>query len=240
MSNKTKQRFGEKLEYLPPGIGPDARMLYGAHVNLQPLDTERHGRALWEAFQAQGGEAVWDYLPYGPFATCDEFCACYDALNAGGDPHFFAIIPKSTGLPAGVASYLNIVPVNGSIEIGHINLSPSLQGTTAATEALFLMMRHAMDDLGNRRLEWKCNALNDGSKSAAERLGFTFEGIFRQHMVVKGYNRDSVWFSIIDKEWSAIREAFFSWMHEDNFDASGKQRKSLSSLTKQVLKSKKK
>ena len=239
MSNRTKRRFGEKLDYLPPGIWPDERMLYGTNVNLQPLDTTRHGQALWDAFQAQGGEEVWDYLPYGPFATYDEFCVCYDELNAGRDPHFFAIIPKSTGLPAGVASYLNIVPSNGSIEIGHINLSPSLQRTTAATEALFLMMRHAMEDLGNRRLEWKCNALNAASRRSAERLGFTFEGIFRQHMVVKGHNRDSAWFSIIDKEWHSVRDAFFVWLREDNFDERGKQKKSLSSLTKKALEAKK-
>ncbi|MGI9481786.1 MAG: GNAT family N-acetyltransferase [Hyphomicrobiales bacterium] len=236
MATGDDRPLGEKLDYLPPNVWPDGRMLYGASVVLQKLDMNVHGEDLWQAFSVDEKGAIWDYLPYGPFASRSGLDECYGQLGACGDPLFYAIVPNSSGRAEGVASYLNIVPANGTIEIGHINLAPSLQRTYEATEALFLMMRHAMDDLGNRRLEWKCNANNAASCRAAERLGFTFEGVFRQHIVVKGRNRDSAWFSIIDKEWPGLREAYFAWLKPENFSREGKQKKALSKLTKAALK----
>jgi len=234
MAKNAPPQLGEKLDYLPPGVRPDGRMLYGTSVTLQKLDMQVHGEGLWQAYSADKAGAIWDYLPYGPFANQAELVSGYEKLSAGNDPFFYAIIAKSSGRVEGVASYLNIVPVHGSIEIGHINLAPSLQKTRAATEALFVMMRHAMDDLGNRRLEWKCNALNAGSRRAAERFGFTFEGVFRQHFIAKGRNRDSAWFSIIDKEWPPLREAYLTWLKDENFDARGKQKIPLSKLTQKA------
>jgi RimJ/RimL family protein N-acetyltransferase len=230
-----KPTLGEKLAYLPPNVRPDGRMLYGTSVNLQKLDMQVHGDDLWHAYSADKAGAIWDYLPYGPYEDPAGLVAGYEALSSGSDPFFYAILPKPSNRAEGVASYLNIVPGHGSIEIGHINLSPSLQRTRAATEALFLMMRHAMDELGNRRLEWKCNGLNARSRRAAERLGFTFEGVFRQHFIAKGRNRDSAWFSIIDKEWPPLRAAFLTWLNDDNFDDAGKQKTSLSKLTRAAL-----
>ncbi len=230
-----KARLGAVVKQPPPNVRPDGRVLFGATVTLEKLDLARHGDGLWQAFSADKAGAVWTYLPYGPFEGQAEFERCYKVLSDSGDPLFYAIIPRATRVPAGVASYLNIVPQHGSIEIGHINLSPALQHTREATEALFLMMRHAVDDLGNRRLEWKCNALNAASRSAAERLGFTFEGIFRQHLVVKGRNRDSAWYSIVDGEWPHLREAFLTWLNDDNFTAKGAQKKALSELTQAAL-----
>ncbi len=210
-------------------------MLYGRTVSLEKLDLRRHGRHLFEAYSADAQGAIWDYLPYGPFDAQSDLEECYGALSAAGDPLFYAVVPSGSRKPEGVASFLNIVPAHGSIEIGHINFSPTLQNTCAATEALFLMMRHAMDDLGNRRLEWKCNNLNEGSKIAALRLGFTFEGVFRQHMVVKGRNRDSAWFSILNTEWPELRAAFQNWLDPQNFGEDGTQKTRLSSLTKKAL-----
>ena len=143
---------------------------------------------------------------------------------------FFAIVDLASGAASGMASYLNIVPANGCIEIGHIWFAPPLQKTRAATEAIFLMIRHAFEDLAYRRVEWKCNSLNEASKRAARRFGFTYEGTFRQHMVIKGRNRDTAWFAMLDHEWPAIRAAFERWLDPDNFDAAGRQRKSLAAL----------
>lgn len=230
-----KAKLGVAVKQLPPNVRPDGRVLFGATVTLEKLDLARHADGLWQTFSADKPGAIWSYLPYGPFEGQAELERCYKALSDAGDPLFYAIIPRASRVPAGVASYLNIVPQHGSIEIGHINLSPELQHTRAATEALFLMMRHAMDDLGNRRLEWKCNALNAASRSAAERLGFTFEGIFRQHLVVKGRNRDSAWFSLLDGEWPHVRGAFLDWLKDDNFTAKGAQKTALSELTQSAL-----
>ena len=149
---------------------------------------------------------------------------------ARDDPLFFAIIEQASGKASGMASYLNIVPDMGCIEIGHIWFAPPLQKTRAATEAIFLMMRHVFDDLGYRRLEWKCNALNEASMRAARRFGFTYEGTFRQHMVVKGRNRDTAWFALLDREWPAVRAAFERWLAPENFDGQGRQRMSLTAL----------
>jgi RimJ/RimL family protein N-acetyltransferase len=176
-------------------------------------------------FDASRDPAIWSYLPYGPYESVDAMRERVAEMVGTLDPLYFAIVRD--GQPQGIASYLRIEPKHGAIEIGHIWFGTPLQRTTAATEAIYLLARHAMDDLGYRRFEWKCNALNEKSRRAAERFGFTFEGVFRNHMVVKGQNRDSAWYSIIDSEWPAIRAAFERWLAPENFDENGSQRRPL-------------
>ena len=202
-----------------PGRGP----LEGRLCRLEPLDPERHADSLYKANGVDAEGRNWTYLPYGPFDTFDGYRAWMDETCRGRDPFFYAVVDPATGGATGLASYLRIDPANGSIEVGHINYSPLLQRTPAATEGMYLMMKHAFD-LGYRRYEWKCNALNAASRAAAERLGFSFEGVFRQAAVVKGRNRDTAWYSVIDGEWPALREAFRRWLDPSNFDAQGRQR----------------
>jgi RimJ/RimL family protein N-acetyltransferase len=214
-----------------PGLIPARAPLEGLHARVEPIDPRRHAEELYAASHGvPGGEAIWRYLGYGPWPDVDVFRAWLRDCAAQHDPIFFAIRDRASGKACGMASYLNIVPKNGSIEIGHIWFAPKLQRTTAATEALYLMIRHAMDDLGYRRMEWKCNALNEASRRAARRLGFRFEGIFYRHMIVKGRNRDTAWYSIIDSEWPAIRANPQAWLAPENFDAQGRQKRSLSAI----------
>jgi RimJ/RimL family protein N-acetyltransferase len=214
-----------------PARPPDRAPIVGATVRIEPLDPERQARALFSAsHQRDGGELLFRYLPYGPFAGFADFRAWLDKCAATKDPLFFAVVDGGTGSPQGMTSYLRMAPDHGVIEIGHIWFSPALQRTRQATEAIYLMARYAFDDLGYRRLEWKCDALNDPSRRAAERFGFTFEGVFRQHLVVKGRNRDSAWFSILDGEWPAVRSAFEGWLAPENFDEAGAQRRSLAEI----------
>jgi RimJ/RimL family protein N-acetyltransferase len=224
---------GPPVEPPPSGRSPERAPLAGAHVRLEPVDVAAHAASLYARSHARPeDEALWTYLAYGPFADQGAFAAWLEEQARSEDPLFFAIVERASGAASGMASYLNIVPANGSIEIGHIWFAPPLQKTRAATEAIFLMMRHVLDDLGYRRLEWKCNALNEASMRAARRFGFTYEGTFRQHMVVKGRNRDTAWFAMLDHEWPARRAAFERWLAPDNFDAAGRQRTSLGALTK--------
>jgi RimJ/RimL family protein N-acetyltransferase len=176
-------------------------------------------------FAASRDEAIWTYLMYGPYESVDGMRARLAEIDRIGDQLFFTVVRD--GEPQGIVSYLGIEPEHGTIEIGDIWFGTPLQRTTAATEAIFLLARHAFDDLGYRRLEWRCNALNAKSRRAAERFGFTFEGIFRNHMVVKGQSRDTAWYSIVDDEWPAIRAAFEDWLAPDNFDERGVQRRPL-------------
>ena len=177
---------------------------------------------------------MWTYLPYGPFTCFDECCRWLEPASRSDDPIFFAIVDALTGTASGVASYLRIDPANGSIEVGHIALSPRLQRSTPVTEAMFLMMRWAFAS-GYRRYEWKCNALNQTSRRAAMRLGLSYEGVFRQAAVVKGRNRDTAWYAATDLEWPALQDAFTRWLDPGNFDASGLQRVSLAILTEPIL-----
>ena len=223
------QQVGPAVDPLPSGRAPGRAPLQGTHVRLEPVDVAAHAPSLYALSHGRPeDEALWTYLPYGPFAGQGEFERWLDERARSSDPLFFAVIEEQSGQASGMASYLNIVPTNGSIEIGHIWFAPPLQKTRAATEAVFLMMRHVFDDLGYRRLEWKCDALNEASKCAARRFGFTYEGTFRQHMVVKGRNRDTAWFALLDREWPAVRAAFERWLDPANFDAAGRQRASLS------------
>ena len=211
-----------------PAAWPGPEPLEGRHVRLERLDAGRHGPGLFAAGHGPGADPrLWDYLPYGPFPDEAAFAAWLTGMAAARDPVFFALVDPGTGRPCGMASYLRIAPEHGSIEIGHIWFGAGLQRTTAATEAIFLLAARAFDGLGNRRLEWKCDAANARSRRAAARFGFTFEGVFRQHMVVKGRNRDSAWYSILDGEWPAVRAAFERWLDPANFDAAGVQRTAL-------------
>jgi RimJ/RimL family protein N-acetyltransferase len=199
--------------------------MYGRTVMLEPLDPALHAADLWNA--VRGHDEIWQWLFDGPFATEAEFTADIEAKQAAADRSFFAIISAELGAAAGYASYMRIEPAHGVVEVGNILLSPGLQRTTAATEAMFLMARHVFDDLGYRRYEWKCNAENEPSRRAALRLGFSFEGIFRQHMVIKDRNRDTAWFAMLDQEWPAHKRAFEAWLDPSNFDSGGIQRKKL-------------
>jgi RimJ/RimL family protein N-acetyltransferase len=175
-----------------------------------------------------GHDEVWTYLADGPYQSEADLRRALEEKQAGTSAVFFAIVPQATGHIAGYASYMRMDPANGAIEVGNILLAPSLQRTVAATEAMYLMARHIFEDLGYRRYEWKCNALNEPSRRAALRYGFTYEGIFRQHMVIKGQNRDTAWFSMLDHEWPARKRAFEAWLDPANFDAAGQQRRPLS------------
>ena len=218
--------------FTPPARFPDATPIAGALVVLEPLDAARHGDALFAAAHGDGADArLWEYLPYGPFSGDREgFLAHLESEAPSSDPRFYAVVDRATGRAAGVVSFLRIEPAHGSIEIGHIWFGASLQRTPQATEAIYLLARHAFEVLGHRRLEWKCDDANARSKAAALRFGFAPEGVFRQHMVVKGRSRDSAWFSILDGEWPAVGAGFRAWLAPENFDAEGRQRASLAEL----------
>jgi RimJ/RimL family protein N-acetyltransferase len=216
-----------------PAPRPGRRTHEGRYGIVEPLEPPAHADALFAASHGDPERArIWDYLPYGPFASAAKFRAHLNAQAAGEDPLFFAIRPRASDRVEGVASLMSIEPEHRSIEIGHIWLGPGLQRTPAATEALYLLIAHALDDLGYRRMEWKCNAANAASRAAACRLGFIHEGVFYQHRIVKGANRDTAWFSILDYEWPALRANFETWLDPANFDQDRKQRRSLGDLNR--------
>ncbi len=219
--------LGPLLPNWTPPPRPARADLPGRYARLEPL-TPDHAPDFFAA--AEGHDWIWDYMPDGPFAKEADYLAWSERAQRSPDPHFFAIRDLETGKATGVASYLRITPEAGSIEVGNICLTPALQRTRAATEAMALMMGWAFD-AGYRRYEWKCNALNLPSRAAAQRLGFSFEGVFRQAIVVKNRNRDTSWFSVIDSEWPALKQAFDTWLAPENFDEAGQQRVSLSALT---------
>jgi RimJ/RimL family protein N-acetyltransferase len=203
----------------------------GRYVRLERLHADTHAALLYKAYD--GHDWVWDYMPSGPFASSAQFHRWMREATAPGDPLFHAIYDRETGEFGGFASYLRMKPASGSIEVGYIAMAPRLQRTRAATEAMYLMMKWAFD-AGYRRYEWKCDALNRPSRQAAQRLGFTFEGVFRQATVVKGRNRDTAWFAVIDSEWPALSEAFQFWLSPANFNPDGTQLERLSDLMKLV------
>jgi RimJ/RimL family protein N-acetyltransferase len=200
-------------------------------VVVRPLHAATDAAALFVASHPPHGETrIWTYLSYGPYADVEEMREDLATKERSEDPLFFTLASLPDGTPSGVAAYLRMIPEFGVIEIGHIWFGSHLQRTTAATEAIYLLARHAFDELGYRRLEWKCDALNAASRRAAERFGFTFEGVFRKHMVVKGRNRDSAWYAIVDDDWPPVREAFEQWLEPGNFDEAGRQRRELTEL----------
>lgn len=221
------QPVGEPLPDWQPRQAPPRTPMVGRLCRVEPLDPARHAGDLFAAFSEDSEGRDWTYLGYGPFASLDAFRGWLETSCLGADPLFHAIVDRQDGKALGMASYLRIDPAMGVIEVGHIHLSPALQGTAMATEAMVLMMARVFDELGYRRYEWKCNALNAASRRAALRLGFTFEGIFRQHMIVKGRNRDTAWFSILDNEWPQAKAAFEAWLAPENCDAEGRQKRGL-------------
>jgi RimJ/RimL family protein N-acetyltransferase len=226
--NKLNRPVGPVVDPLPPGAKPDLRPLNGRWTRLDAIKVSAHGQALFKSFVDTDPDAdVWTWLPYGPFASETDFLAWLKEREAARDPWFYAIIKHDGNLPLGMAAFMRHDAPNGVIEIGNIWMSPPLQRTRESTEAIYLMMRHAFEDLGVRRLEWKCDALNAPSRKAATRFGFEFEGLFRQHMIIKGRNRDTAWFAMIDKDWPKVRAGFEAWLLEGNFDGEGVQREVL-------------
>src|SRR5271165_6619755 len=210
---------------------PERIPLKGRWITLAPLDPAQHAEALYEGSHGDATrEDVWDYLFNGPFGSLAEFAADVDLKARAADPHYFAIVDNLTGGAVGYESLMRIDVPNRVIEVGGIMYTPAMQRTPGATEAQYLLAAYVFDDLGYRRYEWKCNNLNAPSKRAAERFGFTFEGVFRQHMIVKGRNRDTAWFAMLDSEWLARKAAYERWLKPDNFDAAGRQKVSLSDL----------
>ncbi len=229
--NDLGQPVGDTLVDWRPPPHPQGVILEGRFARLEPLLADRHAASLHAANGLAADGRNWTYLPYGPFDCLDAYRSWIESSCSDRDPLFYAVIERASGAALGVASYLRITPASASIEVGHINFSPRLQRTPAASEAMILLMKHAFE-LGYRRYEWKCDALNAPSRAAAERLGLSFEGVFRQATVVKGRNRDTAWYAAIDKEWPALAVAFSRWLDAANFDAAGRQRSSLSAATR--------
>jgi RimJ/RimL family protein N-acetyltransferase len=227
--NELGQPIGPALPGWQAPARPAQCRLKGRFCIVEPLDVEQHARALFDANSQDREHRMWTYLAYGPFAGFDEYERWLTDRAGSTDPLFQAFVDRKSGNAVGLGTFMRIDPPAGTIEVGHIAMSPVLQRSPAATEAMYLMMRHAFE-LGYRRYEWKCDALNAKSRRAAERLGFVFEGVFRRATVYKGRSRDTAWYSVVDSEWPALREAFERWLDRDNFDASGLQRTSLGDI----------
>ena len=233
-TNALGQPIGEPVPNWQPVSPPPRTAMEGQFCRLEPIDVDRHAADLFTAFRADEAHRNWTYLPYGPFETEAALRHWMVEGCMGSDPLFHAVVAKDTARAVGVASYLRIEPTVGVIETGHIHYSPLLQRKPAATEAMFLMMRRVFSELGYRRYEWKCDALNAPSRRAAERLGFRFEGIFRQATIYKGRNRDTAWYSILDREWPLLEQAFSAWLDPANFDEREEQKVSLTVLTDEL------
>ncbi|MFT5649886.1 MAG: RimJ/RimL family protein N-acetyltransferase [Yoonia sp.] len=230
-TNEHGQPIGPNVPAWTPCARPNQSQLTGWYASVERLDPAIHADDLFAAFATDTSGAMWTYMPNGPFTDRAVFDAFLAGAEVSTDPLFYAIINQITGRAEGFASFLRIDPAVGSIEVGFIAMSPLLQKTRVATEAMYLMMAHAMDDLGYRRYEWKCDTLNSPSKRAADRYGFTAEGVFRQATMYKGRNRDTAWFSILDGEWPAVRAGFLDWLDSTNFDADGVQKTALMTRT---------
>ena len=221
---KNKQPVGFAVNTLPPFSLPSAELLQGQYVDLVRI-TEQHIDALYNCFK-HIDEDSWTYLWYGPFDTKEDFSNFIHSFCLENDPYFFCVIHKESREVLGMLSLMRIDNTHGVMEVGHVHFGEKLKGTTQATESIFLTMQYAFD-LGYRRFEWKCDDLNAPSKKSALRLGFKYEGVFRQHIIYKGRNRDTAWFSILDKEWSTIKSNYEKWLHLDNFDVNGVQKTKL-------------
>ena len=234
-TNELGQPIGFPVPDWQPCQPPSRTAMEGRVCRVEPIDPDRHAADLHLANMADTEHRIWTYMGYGPFATEADYRAWMESACLGDDPLFHAVVDKASGKALGVASYLRIDPGPGVIEVGHINYAPALQRTVAATEAMFLMMCRVFDELGYRRYEWKCDALNAKSRAAAKRLGFQYEGVFRQATIYKGRNRDTAWFGMTDLDWPAIKAAFEQWLAPANFDGDGRQKVSLSALTAAAL-----
>ena len=231
----TIQPIGFSIGDWTPPVRPPAEPMIGRYCRLERLDADRDGQSLFDAYALDSEGRNWTYLPQGPFENYAEFHIWLSDMAKLDDPFFFTIIDAESQTSVGIASYLRITPPAGSIEVGHIHYSPLLQRKPAATEAMYLMMKQAFA-LGYRRYEWKCDALNAPSRMAAQRLGLSYEGVFRQATVYKQRNRDTAWYATIDREWPDLKQAFEQWLDPDNFDHDGNQKARLSALTAPLLK----
>jgi RimJ/RimL family protein N-acetyltransferase len=227
--NELGQPIGAALSGWNAPSRPPRTPMSGAYCRVEPLDAERHATELFESNRLDTAGKMWTYLAYGPFDTPEAYRAWVQRMSTSDDPLFFAVIDSASARAVGVASYLRIDPPNGAIEVGHIAYSPPLRQTRAATEAMYLMMQRAFA-LGYRRYEWKCDALNAASRAAAQRLGLSYEGVFRQASVYKGRNRDTAWYAAIDRDWPRLDAAFRRWLNPENFDTDGRQRVRLEDL----------
>ncbi|MBW2235742.1 MAG: GNAT family N-acetyltransferase [Deltaproteobacteria bacterium] len=230
LTNHLDQPIGEPVPGWTPRPRPPRAPMQGRHCRVVALDAAAHAAALHRAYAADAEGRNWTYLPYGPFDSAEGYAAWVESVQSSETEVFYAVEELPAGKPIGVASYLRIDPAMGCIEVGHLSYAPALQRTVAATEAMYLMMRRVFDELGYRRYEWKCDSLNAPSMAAAKRLGFRFEGTFRQAVVMKGRNRDTAWLAILDKEWPAVRSALEAWLDPANFDANGSQRRRLEAI----------
>lgn len=233
-TNEYGQPIGEPVPGWTPRARPGDAPIDGRYCRIERLDAARHADALFDAYRAAPDGRDWTYLFSEPPVDRDAFRARTEASAATADPLHHAIVDARSGSAIGTSALMRIDPAMGTIEVGHVAYSPSLQRTPAATEAQYLLMRRAFDELGYRRYEWKCDALNAPSRAAALRYGFTFEGVFRNAVVYKGRSRDTAWFSIIDSDWSRVRSAFEAWLDPSNFDADGRQRRTLAALREGV------
>ena len=229
MSNRNHlgQPIGAPLPEWSGAREPDRTTILGTRCRLEALEASRHAAPLHAAYREDRDGGNWTYLPYGPFEELQEYSEFIDGIQRVGDALFFAIIDLASETPVGVASYLRVTAAMGSIEVGNLSYSPLLQKTPISTEAMYLMMKRVFDDWGYRRYEWKCDCLNAPSVAAAQRLGFRYDGLFRNQVVMKGRSRDTAWFSITDDEWPEIRTAMESWLATENFDSAGRQLKRL-------------
>lgn len=236
--SSTTNTYGQPVGQALPGWTPRARpgdvTLAGRWCRLEPLRTTEHGKSLYEAYGRAEDSSDWTYLFAGPFDSESSFDAYLKAAEQSQDPKHYAVIDAATGKAVGTLSLMRIDPANGVIEVGNVVFSPLLKHTAASTEAQFLLMQYALDVLKYRRYEWKCDSLNAPSRKAAQRLGFSFEGIFRQAVVYKGRSRDTAWHAIIDAEWPDIRQSFIEWLSPSNFDHQGRQVASLSAVRERV------
>jgi RimJ/RimL family protein N-acetyltransferase len=224
----------EGLKNWTPRPRPERKRLEGRYVRLEPLSAAAHGDGLYEAATVGNADERFRWIGETTPDSRAAFQPWLEKVEASEDPLYFTVIDKASGKVAGRQTFLRIDPANGVIEIGHIHWGPLMQRKPAATEAHYLFMRHIFDDLGYRRWEWKCNNRNEPSKRAAERFGFKFEGVFRQHMIIKGENRDTAWYSIIDKEWPALKQAYWGWLDPANFDSDGSQKRRLEDFRKSL------
>lgn len=233
--NEYQQDIGPALPDWQPRPRPSIQTLQGRYCRLERIDTARHAAQLYAAFAEAADGRDWTYMMSGPFPDEASYLCQAELMQASQDPLHYVVIDQASGMALGSMALMRIEPAHGVIEVGHIAFSPRLKRSRVASEAHYLLMRHVFQDLGYRRYEWKCDSLNGPSRQAAQRLGFCFEGIFRQAVVYRGRSRDTAWFSIIDDQWPALRQGFERWLHADNFDAEGRQRQPLSALTGPTL-----
>lgn len=232
--NKLKQAIGEPVSDWSSAQFPPHTEFEGGLCRIEPINIKKHAKDLFEAYAIDADNKMWTYMTYGPFKSVNSVVRWLEHVSQKKDPQFYALVEKTTNKALGLSSYMRIKPEHGVIEVGGISLSPQLQRTALATEAMFLMMRKAFEDFGYRRYEWKCDAHNSASCKAAERFGFRYEGTFKKHIIYKGRNRDTSWYAILDDEWPQLKKAYQQWLAAENFDTEGQQLKKLADLIAQA------